>query len=517
MVRNPNSSTADDPNLSVNSQGNRVVTSRVWSWSRVVKGIKQGRVPISVLLITFIVPLSAGVAVLSWALTYQAALASASTLANALQEQILARIVSEFTFRIKTLERSADQHSRNWHDGHFSKATDDDKAKVVDILINTLVPNVDWYTSQHFTLVPEGEMWGVDGWLGENGTYVYSLMYQYGRNWVFYLSDEDGNNLIPDGSEDHDNSDINQTDPKSAAWTKAFVFEGYSGYLTHTHAIFQGGKFIGVQGSDFTLDFVHDLLAKLASAIPYNGYLYAIELGETSDVMLGASLNSTLYDIYERDSDAIATRAFTLPEFAANSSSWESLKILHDHLLENNPNGSLLQYFAQQDRPKILEFHLSDGIYLVQMTEVISLNLHWGIIHFVRRDDILDELTKSNRKIIGIVAGVVTAGVVASAVFSYFLARALHKITRDLVLLSDFQFKDVLQKDLGKGSGMARPNFSRIAELWQIQRAFHKMVIAFAEAVSQKKFLDRATPTNLGKPINTIVGTATSTTTRESV
>ncbi|KAJ3282305.1 hypothetical protein HK104_010969 [Borealophlyctis nickersoniae] len=471
-------STTDDPNTSVNSEGKRVVSADDWSWSRFTKAIKQGRFPVGLLLIMFIIPLSAGVAILSWGLTYTAALSSASTLANSLQEQILARIVSEFTFRIHTLERSTDQQSRNWHDGWFSKATDADKEKVVDILINTLAPNADWYTSQHFTLVPEGEFWGINAFPDGNGSFLYGPMYSYGENWTFWMSDEDGNNLELAGWEIYNNSvrmncnganeiwvsDIDKTNPKSAAWTPVYLFEGI-GYQTHTHAIFQGGNFIGVQGADFTLDFVHDLLKKLAAAIPYRGYIYAFELGDTSDVMIGSSLDVEVYDIYERDSNATAIRALTLPEFAANASGWESLKVLHDHLLQYNSTGSLLYYITRPDRPAVLELHLSDGVYIAQMTEVISLNLHWGIIHFVRRDDILEELTKSNRKIIGIVAGVVVGGILASVVFSYSLSRALHKITRDLVLLSDFQFKDVLQKDLDKGSGMARPSFSRIAEL----------------------------------------------------
>ncbi|KAJ3277503.1 hypothetical protein HK104_003244, partial [Borealophlyctis nickersoniae] len=458
------SSTSDDLNTSVNSDGKRVMSANVWSWSRFTTAIKQGRFPVSLMLVMFIVPLSAGVAILSWGLTYTAALSSASTLANSLQEQILARIVSEVSFRIKTLERSADQQSRNWHDGYFSKATNADKEKVVDILLNTLAPNADWYTSQHFTLFPEGECWGINAYpLGPNGTYLYMPMYAYGENWTFWLSDEDGNNLAMTSSGIYNNSDIDKTDPKSAAWTPVFVAEGV-GYQTHTHAIFQGGKFIGVQGADFTLDFVQDLLMKLAAAIPYRGYIYTFELSNTSDLMIGSSLDVREYDIYERN-NGTAIRALTLPELAANVSGWESLHVLYDHLLQNNPTGSLLQYISQPNRPAVLELHLSDGVYLVQMTDVSSLNLHWGIIHFVQRDDILAELTKSNRKIVGTVAGVVVAGIIASVAFSYSLSRALHKITRDLMLLSDFQFKDVLQKDLDKRSGMARPSFSRIAEL----------------------------------------------------
>ncbi|KAJ3299573.1 hypothetical protein HK104_008382, partial [Borealophlyctis nickersoniae] len=239
------------------------------------------------------------------------------------------------------------------------------------------------------------------------------------------------------------------------------------GYSTHSRAIFQNNTFIGVQGADFSLEFVGDTLRELAGAISYKGYIYAFDLAQSGDTLIGSSIDYMEADIYRRNSTGDPVGLLTLPELADNQTYWEPIRILRGHLVRNTVNGTgtLFDYIAQPNRPVTLEFQLSDGVYIVQMKELSSLNLRWGIVHFVRKDDILAELTQSNKKTVGSVAGVMAAGVVITVVFSFFLARALHRITRDLVLLSDFKFKDVLQKDLDKGSGVARPTYSRIAEL----------------------------------------------------
>ncbi|KAJ3277798.1 hypothetical protein HK104_002968 [Borealophlyctis nickersoniae] len=482
--------------MSLNSNGEAVPTTRTWSWSRFLNGLKQGRVPLSVVLMMFIVPLSVGVAAVTWALTYSAALVAASTLANSLQSQILTGIASEFTSRIQALEQAVDEHTRNWAAGRFSAATDVDKFNVVKTLLGTVVPHVYTYTALHFVLLPEGAMWGADSWIEDNTTYL-ALMFTQGGMFNYWDSNEDGSVLTEDQiyPKTFENApwvvDLDLTNSTSAAWTQPYLFTDY-GFATHSRTIFQNGTFIGVQGGDFGLEFVGDTLRELSATIPYHSYIYAFALDKAGDILIGSSISWEIGDLYRRDNDSQALGLLTLPELAANQTFWEPVRVLHSHLLRTTANGTLFDYLSQP-RPTTLELTLSDGVYIVQMKEISSLNLRWGIVHFVLRDDILDALTRSNKKTIGTVAGVVSGGIVITIVFSFFLATALHRITRDLVLLSDFKFKDVLQKDLNKSSGVSRPSFSRIAELWQIQRAFHKMVVTFAGAVSQRRFLERGT------------------------
>ncbi|KAJ3279274.1 hypothetical protein HK104_001594 [Borealophlyctis nickersoniae] len=450
--------------MSLNSKGEKVPTTRVWSWSQFFNGVRRGRMPISVVLTLFIIPLAVGVAVITWALTYGAALASASTLADSLQSQILSGIAGAFTSRIQTVERAVDEHTCNWRDGHYSAATDADKFKAADVLLNSLVPNVASYSALHFTLVPEGAQWGADSSTLQNQSWFY-IMAQHGLHFEYYSVDPDGSNMaLTDLTSDDNMTDIDWKNSSSAAWTKPYMWATW-GYLTHSRAIFQNGTFIGVQGGDFSLEFVGDTLRELAGALSYRGFIYAFDLDESGDTLIGSSINYEEADFYRRNSSGDPVGLWRLPELAANHTYWEPVRVLHAHLLRNTRNGTLYDYITQSNRPETLEFQLSDGVYIVQMRQLSSLNLRWGIVHFVRRDDILAELTRSNKKTAGSVAGVVVGGMVITVIFSFFLAQALHRITRDLVLLSDFKFKDVLQKDLEKGSEVARPTYSRIAEL----------------------------------------------------
>ncbi|KAJ3292954.1 hypothetical protein HK104_004879 [Borealophlyctis nickersoniae] len=475
--------------MSMNSNGEAVPTTSVWSWSRFFDGLKQGRAPISVVLMMFIVPLSVGVAAVTWALTYRAALTAASTLADSLQSQILTGIASIFTSRIQALEQAVDEHTRNWRAGRFSKATEVDKFNVVKTLLGDLVPHAHTYTTLHFVLMPGGAFWGADSWPDEDGMH-FGAMFQQGPISNYWLINEDGSNMTDVGwkmNKTYENIDL--TNSSSAAWTKPYLYTNY-GFATHSRTIFQDGTFIGVQGGNFALEFVGDTLIELADTIPYRSYIYAFGLDKAGDILIGSSISRAIGDIYRRDNASNSLGLLTLPELAANQTFWEPIRVLYAQLLRTTPTGTLFDYFSQT-RPTTLELTLPDGVYIVQMKEISSLNLRWGLVHFVLRDDILDALTRSNKETLGAVAGVVSGGIVITIAFSFFLATALHRITRDLVLLSDFKFKDVLQKDLDKSSGASRPSFSRIAELWQIQHAFHKMVVTFAGAISQKRFLER--------------------------
>ncbi|KAJ3282333.1 hypothetical protein HK104_010936 [Borealophlyctis nickersoniae] len=387
---------------------------------------------------------------------------------------MLSGVASEFTSRIRALEESVDMHTRNWRAGRYSAATEDDKFNVFRTLLADLVPHVHTYTALHFVLLPAGAMWGADSYVDGNTTY-WGAMFQDkdGTTFNYYDSNEDGSVITdydwntPDKTFQNAQWVVNldNTSSSSAAWTKPTLFTN-NGYATHSRTIFQNGTFIGVQGGDMSLEFVGDVLRELKGTITYKSYLYAFGLDEAGDISMGCSIEWPTADLYRRDNDGKALGLLTLADLAANQTyeGWEPIRVLYAHLLRTTKSGTLFEYLSQT-RPTTLELTLSDGVYLVQMNEVSSLNLRWGIVHFVLRDDILQALTQSNKKTIGTVAGVVSGGIVITVVFSFFLATALYRITRDLMLLSDFKFQDVFQKDLDKSSGIKRPSFSRIAEL----------------------------------------------------
>ncbi|TPX57988.1 hypothetical protein SpCBS45565_g08104 [Spizellomyces sp. 'palustris'] len=463
-------SASSDPTKSVDNSG-QPSSGNVWSWSKAIKGIKRGRLPIVLVLILFLVPVSAGVALVAWALTYNAALVSASTLAGSLQAGLLASISSDVLERVHDIERSTEVHVRNWAHGSYKMDNYALKEETLIFLINTLLPNDDSYISQYFITYPGGELWGAVVYRNADGSKFHQIARSHGHNATWWTMDPANiTNQVMYANFTADYSSlpwfeaIDHNTPDSAAWMNATVITDAGiaqGWLTFGRAIHSPtNAFLGMQNCDLTLDFLSMSFNESTSNIPYNGWVYGFELHPTFDVVVGSTADANLFHIA---SDGSYDRLLYLNELATNVTSHEAMGAFYLHLLRES-NGSLYQYVTNPHPSSIL-LSLSSGTFAVQIQELRSRNLHWAIIYFVSKDEILAGLHQSNRKTIATVVGVVLAGCFVGIVFAYFLSKALQLITRDLRLLAEFKFKEVLQKDLSKESGIRQPTYSWITEL----------------------------------------------------
>ncbi|KAI9011433.1 hypothetical protein BC832DRAFT_346084 [Gaertneriomyces semiglobifer] len=204
-------------------------------------------------------------------------------------------------------------------------------------------------------------------------------------------------------------------------------------------------------------------------------------------MLVGSTVPSAQLDLYKRDEAGIAVGLYTFAELA------EQNNIIHAiyHYVEAVcPRDQIA--LCPEDRADSVD--LEDGVYQIMIKHLRreARGVRWQVVGLLESDGVMGPVKEANRATVGIVMAMVAAGCVVATVFAFALARALHRITRDLILLSNFKFQDVLQADVDKESGVQRPRFSRIAELWTIQKAFHKMVIQFAGAVQQnRKFSER--------------------------
>ncbi|KNC98809.1 uncharacterized protein SPPG_05787 [Spizellomyces punctatus DAOM BR117] len=490
-------SSTTDPTMSLNSKGEMVLSNRVWTFHRFITGLKSGRAPISLILIAFITSLATGIAFLAWGLTFRAATNSATILAQALQRRIIDQVVSDVAVRFLAVEASTAVSVLNFRQGYYSAATYADKDITTQKLLNVLVPNVNFYSTQYFTTVPEGELWGAS--TSTQGTVrEYHLWRQYGGNLTTWDVAANGTNLGPVTSDLNQNNTnsywvqaIDVSNANAFNWSSVQVWD-YKGWKSFLRVFSDDhGTIQGVVGADLTLSFIQTLLAESKASIPYNNLLYAFEMAGGTDTIVASSEPDV--QLYELDSNGAAVRALTLPEIAVTDKDTAALY----QLLQTKSDGSLSHWLSIHPTNEAVELELSGGTFSMMVGRIQRANTDLAIIAFINRDAIMGELQAANRKTIAIVAGVVVAGCSVAVVFSFFLAKALHRITRDLRMLANFKFQDVLQQDIDKESGVRRPQYSRISELWQIQRAFHKMVITFARAVSQNKRFSERRPTLL--------------------
>lgn len=257
---------------------------------------------------------------------------------------------------------------------------------------------------------------------------------------------------------------VDVTNASDAHWTPISVWGG-TAWKTFSRVVSDpSGTIIGVQGCDMSLAFVSRLLLNLGSAIPFRNYLYAIEV---SDEQIIASTELDLSEfLHYNDTIHDYDRGLTINELSAVSI---PIAAYTQHVRTVTNGGTLASYLATLTSKTSTTLKLRGaqeaGTYFVQTAQVVRDNTQWAIVQFVDKSDVLGQLVDSNKKTVGIVVAVAVAGCIGAVVFSFFLSMALHRITRDLALLSNFKFQDVLQRDIDKESGVSRPQYSRISEL----------------------------------------------------
>ncbi|KAJ3170942.1 hypothetical protein HDU87_008644 [Geranomyces variabilis] len=468
------------------------------------QGVKTGRPPISVILISTVLVLTIGVAFLAWGLTYNAANYSATILASSLQQNILTRILDDISFTLKTAEQATHTNVLNWANGFYSMDTVPGRTQLLQAMQNSLVPRADMFSSQYFTTMPAGEMNGAVTYIDPGtGLRNWDQWRMTGADFQVWHVNMDGTqkDLLPYVEFSTNMSTgvwvtaVDLSNQTSAAWTPYYIVQdgGHTGWKSYSEvAVDQNGGTVGVQSTDVTTEFLLRLLLDATGAIPYQNALYAFEVAASGDTIITSSLDQTGHDYITTETvDGSATDfSMTMQQAGVNNS---NIRAIYSYLNQNA--GGSLQTFLNAHPPGFtVELQLDSGTHEMQIGQVQrGANMNWAIAILINRNDVMSALHRSNLQAIGIIAGVVAASCILVMLFSWWLAQSLHQITRDLQLLSNFKFQDVMQRDADKETGARRPKFSRIAELWEIQKAFHRMVVNFAQAVSQNRRFGEAT------------------------
>ncbi|KAI9090961.1 hypothetical protein DFS34DRAFT_653787 [Phlyctochytrium arcticum] len=518
-----NNSTKDESlSMTTDSDGQPTITKSTWSFRRFPKAIIMGRPPLAVILISFMTSLAVAAAITAWAITYDAAETSATSLSESLQKATLKQVVSALEDRFKTAEQVTAEYARNWADGIHTPATPADIEKTQQMMFTSLQQRQDVFSALAWVTYPEGHQNGVI-WepTGPNGTTVWlktrhadgdtnSTLYQNSTTMALYktwiVDGKDGRDRPVDGvlvtanprkirasRFTNDTAKValgkgwnyepmfdflNLNDPKSSAWLPYAIiaFKAGIGFKDFAQVIQRpDGTPVGTFKTSMTMGFLNKALSEATAAIPYRSQVYVLEMGSTSGIFPMADSVNTLYITNDTNAQYPFNKAYL-----ANS----RLGQIHDHMA-SHPGGPSAYFQDRQGGVDMIS--MPDGNYAMQsVIYTRAAGLKVGIVMLVNRSDVMRALVESNRRAIGIIVAVIVVGVVLSIVFSFMLARALFRITRDLRLLANFKFQEVLQTGTEKGAP-ARPQYSRIQELFQIQKAFHLMTVNFAKAVSQNR------------------------------
>ncbi|KAI9088728.1 hypothetical protein DFS34DRAFT_689556 [Phlyctochytrium arcticum] len=517
-----NSSSKGDESLSMttDSNGQTTISTKTWSFRRFGKAIISGRPPLAVILISFMTSLAVAAAITAWAITYDAAEKSATSLSESLQKVTLQKVVSSLEYRFNTAEQVTAEHARNWADGIHSPNTSADIEKTRQMLFNSLQQRQEIFSALTWSAYPQGLLNGVVWENGPVGNIVWlKLRHEDGDTsgpaynsttmalyQTYIIDGKDGRDRPVDGNlvlanprrvrasrYTNDTAKValgkgwnyepmydllNLSDPKSFAWMPYYIlsFKAGVGFKSFARAIqHSNGTALGTMTADMSMSFLNKALSEATAAIPYRSQVYALEMDATNRIIPMADSANTVY---------IANVTNTLYSFDKAHLANSNLGKIYDHMARH-PGGASAYIQTQQGQVDMIE--MADGNYAMQTVVYQRAGgLNIGIIMLVNRNDVMRALVESNKRAIGIIVAVIVVGVILSVVFAFMLARALFRITRDLRLLANFQFKEVLRNESEKGMP-ARPQYSRIQELFQIQKAFHLMTVNFAKAVSQNR------------------------------
>ncbi|KAJ3188604.1 hypothetical protein HDU85_004318 [Gaertneriomyces sp. JEL0708] len=485
--------------MSTNAEGERVISRRVWTWSKVLRGIRHGRLPIILVLVSFTTVLSLATALFAWGWTNRAANNAAQTVVHALELQIVVRMVEGIDAALAQTEETVDNFARDFETGVARlNPTASDPLGVQELnqrLLNALIAKNGagdgWFSSLNFVL-DDGHYVGVsrtvDGGYSE---------YRHDENYVFteWEIDERLNTIGTDpivnsGVVDYSTAywvkGLDLNDPNARHWAEIEV-SGGTGWKTYARAVHDANGYVGTLAADLSLSFLNRLLMRLSGQVPYKGHLAILGYVAGVPMLVGSTIPSAQLDMYKRDEAGIAVGLYSFAELAEQN---HIIRAIYDYVEVVCPRDQI--GLCPEDRADPV--NLEDGVYQIMIKQLRreARGIRWQVVGLLENEGVMGPVREANRATIGIVMAIVAAGCVVATVFAFSLARALHRITRDLILLSNFKFQDVLQADVDKESGVKRPNFSRIAELWTIQKAFHKMVIQFASAVQQnRKFSER--------------------------
>ncbi|KAI9011434.1 hypothetical protein BC832DRAFT_346100 [Gaertneriomyces semiglobifer] len=103
--------------MSTNADGERVISRRVWTWSKMLRGLRHGRLPIILVLVSFTTVLSLATALFAWGWTNRAANKAAQTMVHALELQVVARMIDGINAALAQTEETVDSFARDFETG----------------------------------------------------------------------------------------------------------------------------------------------------------------------------------------------------------------------------------------------------------------------------------------------------------------------------------------------------------------------------------------------------------------
>ncbi|KAL7747499.1 Transmembrane channel-like [Sorochytrium milnesiophthora] len=436
-------------------------------------------VPFGVILVVFATSLSMLTGFLSWWFTYRGGYNSSISFAQSLQAEQLANAVSNLQSHLDEAVRLAHVQQSRWRAGTYQYSN---KTAVLHDLRMQLQQYTSLVATQTFTTYPQGELWGYYWPYGAN----YWVQWQNNLgNYTEWHVDPVTDQFITQSDSAVGRNDtqsqwvtiVDPTNSSSVGWTPIYLW-GNDAWLSCSVPIYNtAGTFMGVATTDMDLYFVNSILQSRVAQVAQSGRhasMYVFETG--TEALLGTSVTVLGNTI---DTNIDPNRPLNLSVLASKGAD-PALSALSSTLHVQGTN--LTAMYASGQR-LLLATDQNGGSYYVYLDGVSTGITQWVLVQILPQADILQTIKSASVNSLVAVTCIVLAGVGLFIGFSLYTTRTLRRITRDLDLLTKFQFHEVIKASEGYKSK------SSILEIRAIQQQLFVMVKAFARALKDSKLV----------------------------
>ncbi|KAJ3020028.1 UNVERIFIED_CONTAM: hypothetical protein HDU68_010396 [Siphonaria sp. JEL0065] len=236
-----------------------------------------------------------------------------------------------------------------------------------------------------------------------------------------------------------------------------------------------------VFGNDWTMNYLSSELQKILMAIPVPMFAAIIEVksgyvvATSSNQSLVSSDGSTVLSLYDIQDPFIQ-------DFS------EYINSLYKP--EHNPPSQMGQMEVKLSRGNniFVDRVIAGSTWKLEMNTLMFGGANYLFLTYLSLDAIEEEVLQMSRTTGFIMLGILIAFLCSGYLFSWVISRQLQLVAKQILLLKQLKFKEVLDKN----SGIKQRSF--LFELAGLQESFHEMVLVFAQTIKASQSM-RALPT----------------------
>ncbi|KAJ3070137.1 hypothetical protein HDU98_006819 [Podochytrium sp. JEL0797] len=260
-----------------------------------------------------------------------------------------------------------------------------------------------------------------------------------------------------------------------------------------------------VFGNDWSLKFVSNQIINIISIVQFPVFAALIKVG--TGTVLATSSQAPLFDAQTQHIYTInQVQDPFFQDFSDLVNSTFTFGLIDDLPAQLDNIYQYLSYYYPGTNNMFLDRTIQGGKWKLAMNPILIQGKQQLIVVYMNTDSVQAQLGKQSTSTGYVIAGIIAAFVIFGGLFSILIGRQLGVVSRQIQLLRDLKFKEVL------GGGDEVKDRSFIYELAELQKCFYQMVVKFSDLikVSGGSMRDPTNMSGMGAAPSVLRGVTTS-------